>query len=224
MNLAYLGDALDHWKGALFESMQQAGVLRAFAVDAMATDLPAWRAEDFELFAKLLRVQRSQIIAHQHALTNRSRYFEEIAHAGDLFLDPDTGVATGSRLTQKHIAPAEIRALIADSNRLLAVYQHVRAQRVCDRVDTVCRSLLEQMPASHWCSYESGTVAMLFISRSRQRIAAVLKHFSELLGRHALGRIRGSRNSVRSNYRSNGRAASAVASSTVIAARRSPRR
>jgi len=38
MNLRYLGDALDHWKGSLFESLQQANILHDFAVDAMASD------------------------------------------------------------------------------------------------------------------------------------------------------------------------------------------
>src|SRR6266542_4206536 len=95
MNLTFLGDALDHWKGSLFESLSRAGILRNFAVDPMASDLPAWRPEDFLLFAQLLRVDRSQIVEHQADLGDRSRYFAEITHSGDLFLDPDTGVATG---------------------------------------------------------------------------------------------------------------------------------
>jgi hypothetical protein len=192
MNLTFLGDALDHWKGSLFESMQKAEVLKNFAVDPMASDLPAWNEQDFDLFARLLRVRRSQVVPHQHSLVNRASYFKEITHSGDLFLDPDTGIATGKRPTEKHIAPGEIRSLIDASDRVVAVYQHVRAQRVCDRVDAVCGALRDHIPECHWCSYESGTVAMLFVSRNHKRLAAVSRHFSAVLGRHAAGRIRGS--------------------------------
>lgn len=59
MNLAFLGDALDHWKGSLFESLQKGGILQNFAVDPMASDLAAWTPEDFSLFSTLLRIDRS---------------------------------------------------------------------------------------------------------------------------------------------------------------------
>jgi hypothetical protein len=190
MNLSFLGDALDHWKGSLFESMQSAGVLRHFAVDPMASDLPSWRDTDFSLFAQLVRVDVSQIISHRSTLANRRAYFAEISHPGDLFLDPDTGISTGARATPQHLAPAEVRGLIEDSDRLLCVYQHVRAQRVCDRVDAVCAVIRREVARCYCSSYESGTVAMLFLSRSADRPGAVADHFRRLLGRHANGRIR----------------------------------
>lgn len=191
MNLTFLGDALDHWKGSLFESLSREGIFRNFAVDPMASDLPAWQPEDFLLFAQLLRVERSQIVEHQADLGNRSRYFAEITHSGDLFLDPDTGVATGRPgSSRQHITAPEIARLVAPFDRLLVVYQHVRAQRVCDRVDAVCRVIQAQMPGCHWCSYESGTVAMIFLARTGERIQKVALHFSSRLGRHAIGRIR----------------------------------
>ncbi len=76
MNLAFLGDALDHWKGSLFESLQKAGCLRHFAVDPMASDWAAWQSEDISLFARLLRVDESQIIRHKVSLSNRKQYFD----------------------------------------------------------------------------------------------------------------------------------------------------
>lgn len=91
MNLAFLGDALDHWKGSLFESLQRSIVLRDFAVDPMASDWSKWQPEDISLFTRLLRIDKSQLIPHNIGLTNRKRYFDEIEHPGDLFLDPDTG-------------------------------------------------------------------------------------------------------------------------------------
>jgi len=192
MNLAFLGDALDHWKGSLFESMRQAGVLKDFAVDPMASDLVAWQAADFSLFARLLRIDAYQIIRHDCGLGDRVRYFAEIRHSGDLFLDPDTGVLTGRRPSKRHVGPSEISSLISDSDRLVAVYQHVRAQRVCDRVNDVRRALQAAMACCHWCSYESATVAMLFVARNAERTSAVAEHFGTLLGRHAVKRIRSS--------------------------------
>ena len=158
----------------------------------MASDLPAWQPDDFRLFAELLRVDRSQIVEHQSTLGDRSTYFAEINHSGDLFLDPDTGVATGKRrASQQHVTASEIAGLLV-SDRVLAVYQHVRARRVCDRVDAVCQVIRSQISPCHWCSYESGTVAMIFLARTAERVLTVAQHFSSRLGRHAVERIRAS--------------------------------
>lgn len=195
MNLEFLGDALDHWKGSLFESLQQASLVHDFAVDPMASDREAWQLEDFALFAHLLRVDRSRLIPHHVGLSDRKRYFDGIAHTGDLFVDPDTGVATGKvKEPKRYINPGEIAKLLEAPGRLLAVYQHVQRQQVCVHVDAVRKTLDEAVPGLHWSSYESGTVAMLFLARSKQRTSAVAAHFAGLLGRHADGRIRGSGN------------------------------
>jgi len=195
VNLAFLGDALDHWKGSLFESLQQAGVVRDFAVDPMASDGDAWQPEDFSVLARLLRIDRSRLISHHVGLSSREQYFEEIAHRGDLFVDPDTGVATGKvKKLESYIKPVEIAQLLEVPDRLLVVYQHVRAQPVCERVDAVCRKLQETTSRFHWCSYESGTVAMMFLARAKKRTAPVATHFFSMLGRHATGRIRVSGN------------------------------
>jgi len=164
MNLAFLGDALDHWKGSLFESLQKGGILQNFAVDPMASDLAAWTPEDFSLFSTLLRIDRSQIVPHSCTLADRKSFFAEIRHPGDLFLDPDTGVATGQHgASVQHVLASEIATLVGSLDRFLAIYQHVRAQRVSERVDAVCRVIRDVMPEGQWCSYESGTVAMIFI-------------------------------------------------------------
>ena len=54
MNLQFLGDALDHWKGSVFEGLKKAGALAGFHVDAMASDAKMWRPQDWILFSKLL--------------------------------------------------------------------------------------------------------------------------------------------------------------------------
>jgi hypothetical protein len=188
VNLAFLGDALDPWKGSLFESLQQSSVLRDFAVDPMASDWSAWRPEDVLLFTRLLRIDKSQLIPHNVCLASRQQYFGEIEHTGDLFLDPDTGIATGKG-NIKHVRPAEIALLLRDSDRLLAVYQHGARGKTSHRVDEVCRVLNGAIADCKWSSYESGTVAMVFLSRSHERVAKVTAHFRHLLGRHAAGRI-----------------------------------
>jgi hypothetical protein len=175
----------------MFEALQSAHIVRDFAVDAMASDLDEWSTKDFELFAKLLRIAPSQIIPHRQSLLQREAYFQEIKHKGDLFLDPDTGIATGRLTSQCHLDPREVKQLLeANPDRLLAIYQHVRAQKVKKRVDCVLDAVKVQINALRWCSYESGTVAMLFLSLSENRHRQVSAHFSDTLGRHAMGRIR----------------------------------
>lgn len=189
MNLDFLGDALDHWKGSLFESLQEAHALRDFGVDPMASD--SWRQEDFRLYARLLRIGRSQIIRHHATLEDRAEYFSQISHQGDLFLDPDTGVATGRvKHPQRYVKPSEIGQLLdCSTDRLLVVYQHVRGRQVAGRVKDVMQTLERVIGNFHACSYESGTVAMLFLSRAPERTERVEKHFVALLGRHAADRI-----------------------------------
>jgi len=192
VNLKYLGDALDHWKGSLFEYLANAGVLRDFAVDPMASDLPEWTKADYALFARLLRINEAQLVRHQVTLRNRFEYFNEITHKGDLFLDPDTGIATGSVHTvEQYIRPQEVGFLLGEpANRLLGIYQHVRAQRVSARVDDCLDKLKEEIGGFGWCSYESGTVAMIFLSRRVDRTNEVAAALKGLLGSHAERRIR----------------------------------
>jgi hypothetical protein len=192
VNLRYLGDALDHWKGSLFESLQRATLLRDFAVDPMATDAENWQTADFALFAQLLRVRHNQIVSHRHALAiDRESYFREITHQGDLFLDPDTGIATSRvRDVARHLLPAEIHDLLhRQPSRVIAVYQHIRAQRTRDRLEKVLSVLRLPDQLFTSCSYESGTVAMLFFSRDLERVNNIYHYFEEFLGKHAARRI-----------------------------------
>ncbi len=190
MNLQFLGDALDHWKGSLFGSLREAKVLRNFAVDPMASDIERWGGEDFNLFGRLLQVAPAQLIRHRASLKDRAAYFGEISHQGDLFLDPDTGVATG-RVTGAHVSPSEIGQLLdGATDRLLVIYQHVRGMSVASRVNQVMNTVKDVIGAFSGCSYESGTVAMLFASRAHARTTTVAEHFEALLGCHAVGRIR----------------------------------
>ncbi len=124
MNLEFLGDASDHWKGALFVSLRKAMVLNDFAADTMATDQESWREEDRKLYASLLRIKQSLVIRHTTTLGYRAKYIDELAHKGDLFLDPDTGVAAGREVKDavREVQPprrkgAEGRKIIFSSKR-----------------------------------------------------------------------------------------------------------
>jgi len=193
VNLKFLGDAMDHWKGSLFESLQRAGVLHRLAVDPMASDSAMWTQDDFTLYAQLLHVKLSQLVPHDADLgADRHRYFNEISHTGDLFLDPDTGIATGHVKEQvKYITPSEIRDLLhMTRDRLLIAYQHVRAQPSAKRVNSVLQVLRQHAGPLHWCSYESSTVAMIFVAQQGTRTAAITEHFRCILGLHAENRVR----------------------------------
>ncbi len=187
MKLKFMGDALDHWKGSLFHFLSEAQLLRDFAVDPMATDQEAWNEADFDLLARLLRVRSEQIIRHQVSSRERTKYFGEISHKGDLFLDPDTGVATGSA-KEEHVSPSEIWQLLDDpADRLLVIYQSSCRRPIARRIDEVVKAL-EKVRGLSWCSYESGMVAMLFVARLSARTDAVAAHFRAFLERRD-GRI-----------------------------------
>ena len=195
MNLKFLGDALDHWKGSVFEGLQNSNILTDFRVDAMASDIENWRPEDWSLFAKLLKVKNSQIVSHETTLNinKRQKYFEEIPHSGDLFLDPDTGIRTGSvKDSKQYLNPDELFFLMnRGRRRVVIVYQHVRAVKTRERCEAVLKVLCSKSPTQKFysASYDSGMVTMLFFSFNKERIELVNDYLRELLGYHAENRI-----------------------------------
>ncbi len=193
MNLRFLGDALDHWKGSVVGGVQSANVVEDFRVDAMAIDIDKWRSEDWSLYAKLLRVRKSQIVEHTATLErNRKEYFDEIPRSGDLFLDPDTGIKTGSgnRDIRQYLKPEELFFLMNyEQRRVVVVYQHVRGMKTRKRVDDVLKVLRSDQPNCYCASYESSNVALLFLSFQRYRFEAVSGYFRKFLGSHADNRI-----------------------------------
>lgn len=203
MNVKYLGDALDHWKGSLLESLQKANVLNDLKVDPMVTDAP-WTQDEMNLYARLLRVERHQFITPDVDLDNwrrREEYFKKAKeHGGDLFVDPDTGVLTGKKPSgsrSKYIQASEIERLLARENRVMAVYQHAaQGKQMAQRVDDV-RDFLknrEGMKTFAWCSYESATAAILFFSRNERirEISGCLRNLFSVRNTTAYKRIRSS--------------------------------
>ncbi len=113
MNLRFLGDSLDHWKGSVLQHLSGEGALQDLRVNAMASDLEDWETPDWAVYFRLMRVIPIQVVGHQVPLSgNRHRYFAEIPPSGDLFLDPDTGIATGKANVQ-HLKPEERAPLLS---------------------------------------------------------------------------------------------------------------
>jgi len=177
MNVTFLGDALDFWKGCLFSRLRAKALLNNLVVEPLLTDSQNWHPHHLALYAELLRVD-GQVIHHQdqHALANdREAYLNETPQHGDLFLDPDTGVRTHgvSAPLVRYVTPCEVAHFAQPPNRVVALYQHVRGMNVYDRAAAVISELKEADPALHSCSIESATVAMLFASHDATRIAGI---------------------------------------------------
>lgn len=192
MNLLYLGDALGHWKGSLFEGLQSGELLRDFLVDAMASDPDDWTVDHRLLYRKLLRITPGQLVEHKERLPiDRSAYLKEVPRNGDLFLDPDTGIATCKvSIPSQYLMVEEVHDLLdGDRGRILAVYQHVRAQKTPARLQKVVASLSLIPKPFSCCSYESATVAMLLISRLDGRVRKVHRYFGDLLKDRADKRV-----------------------------------
>ena len=192
MNLRYLGDALDYWKGSLFLHLQEAGILKDFSVDLMLTDPEHWYAPDFRLYGDLLQTRLDQILQHKRKLQeDREKYFAEVTHTGDLFIDPDTGIALGyARNAEKYIRVQEVHQLLREKlPRILCVYQQIGREKTRDRVRKLITALAEFNSRSYCCSYETPTVAMLFLSQKQSRIEQMNKYFKNYLGRHADRRV-----------------------------------
>ena len=192
MNLSFLGDALDHWKGSVFEYLQEEQTLSDFLVDPMATDAAPWDTADSKLYAHLLRMGAKQLVQHHCNLrSERTQYFAESPPSGDVFLDPDIGIDTGhASHGEKYVLPRELFLMMeAQKSRLVIVYQHVRGMETRLRLTSVVDRLRGEGKQFSCTSYESGTVALMFFAYVADRTEAVRECFGRLLGAHAKGRV-----------------------------------
>lgn len=183
MNLKYLGDALDHWKGSLLQRLYKEGLLINLHADPMITDSRPWDDAEIHVYSKMLNMETNRILnATKLFRGNIANYFSYSYH-GDLFVDPDTGIATGDRC-YKHITVDEIDTLLSkNGDRIISIYQHnAQGMRMPDRVDRVIRHLNNEIPGIVLSSYESATVAMLFASRNEKRICDIFNCLQNMLG------------------------------------------
>lgn len=125
MNRNYLGDALDHFKGAVLRHLQDTRDLRDLAADPMVTDPESWSEAEYDLYARLIHVEQDRVVTTGGSLNPRTRrHIGPPIHDGDVFLDPDTGIRTRAQSPlRRFVRPREIVSLL-ESGGVVAVYQH----------------------------------------------------------------------------------------------------
>ena len=182
----FIGDALDHWKGSLIRFLESESLLENLAVVPMITDDLPWGDADISLYSRLLNaIGNKRILLSVKSFSGERRnYFTAVRHTGDLFLDPDTGIATGAA-NRQHVEAADLK-LLADLDerrrRLLIIYQHASREDFRKRVKVIAGHVLNQVNRIHCTTYEGRQVAMLFFLYSGQRITEVNRAFQRFLG------------------------------------------
>ena len=189
MKKQFLGDVFDHWKGCLIELLLQERLILDLAIEPMITDVNPWSEGDLKTYKKLLKVSSNTLICHHNQIFEGPRrdYFNRIQHSGDIFFDPDTGIATGSA-KRKHIKITEIDDLL-NSNRLFLVYQHSAHGSFHIRLQLIGNQLKKSIQNVCLCVYECGQVAMFFISLDEERLSKIQESLRTFLSGTAASRI-----------------------------------
>ncbi|MBZ0273314.1 hypothetical protein K8I61_14845 [bacterium] len=175
MNRNYLGDALDFWKRAMFAYLREKGAIRNLQVVPMfPRTSEATETDELKIaYARILGVSPSNILeAGEKPI-------------GDVFIDPDTGVAAGTA-SRKHVSARVCHDFLSkEPSNVVMVYQH--AARETDWCETRLNILRGgDIPA---CAYHGTGVALLFLSNDASRIESICVALSELLGSAAAARL-----------------------------------
>jgi len=172
MNLKHLGDAFDHWKCSVLKLIHS----RNLRVVPMFTDDKQWTRKQLHMYAKLLGVNREDVLQTETRFSNRSRgtYFD-IPGPNDVFLDPDIGIGTSKKPKKEHVTSQDVAVLLSNSrSRMLMIYQSKWLGR--DMAYTLERVLsIEGLRQFHHFGYGAGQVGMVFISHDQKRIARALE-------------------------------------------------
>lgn len=188
MRRLWLGDALDFWKGSFLHVLRSSSPSpMGLQVVPMFTD-SGWTSGELDTYARFLGVSRTALLlTTQFTNPGRASYFTACRGqvTGDTFVDPDNGVAPG-RPQPAHIAPAEIAALLTDSN-VVAVYQH-RPQRVATPWLGRYTSLVSGTGVTTM-GYESAQVGMIFATKSKERETTLRRALANHLGAVASPRV-----------------------------------
>lgn len=176
MNSEYLGDALDHWKGSLLSLLLHKGLIRNVLVEPMITDAQPWDVDDIDTYRRLLSLGAGCTVCHGQSIFTGSRndYFNGVPQNGDIFVDPDTGIAVNDA-SRKHIKVREIERLLGQSDRVVMVYQHSNRGDFRQRLSDLKAQIAIVNPSVHCTVYQCGGVAMFFISLNRGRIDDIEK-------------------------------------------------
>jgi hypothetical protein len=199
---SYKADVLN----AAFPDKDKAG--RKLYVIPMMTDVK-WNKADWKLYARIIlgtsRVGRVRHRSLRFTGTNRTTYFKNGAGVPewprpkyDYFLDPDTGVETPAGTAgSKHVKFAEIENLLpARSKRVVAVYQHkynISGRKPLSDIQYVLdakRRLHKNIRGVKCLGVWGGSVAIIFVTRDRNRLERIRRRLHGLLGSRAKKRIR----------------------------------
>ncbi len=189
MKLAHLGDAMDHWKGSLIELIGD----KRLRVVPMFTDRDRWTQQHFETYARLLHRKPEDVLkkGKGNLFSSRTRhdYFCDLGKH-DLFLDPDTGIASDKKAKKEHVSPSEIAGLLSESrSRVLLIYQHASRKKDGLREKLKLLRSAEGLRGCNIFAYDSGAVSMVVISQNRQRSDEALARLKSWLGTVASTRI-----------------------------------
>ncbi len=217
MKRKYLGDSLDHVKRTVIAGCEEAGAAGVHVLP-MVTDDPTWPPDDpaWDSYAWLLGLDRKFLRnvglpfafvrdrslkpKEQKArwISVREAYFAAAGgFDGDLFLDPDTGLAFGGveaaylKGRPKPKDPAyvhrhELEKLTAGTDRLVVLYQHKHLGDPEGYLDKAKERLGEKGLESfgYWLTH----ISIMFISRSAARLKPVRSYFERRLagGKHRI--------------------------------------
>lgn len=187
MKLAHLGDALDHWKGSLIELIGEKRV----RVVPMLTDRDGWTEQQIETYARLLHLKPKDVLKKDIHFSSRTRrvYFCDLGEH-DLFLDPDTGIASDEKAKKEHVRLSEIAGLLPESgSRMLLIYQHASRKKDGLREKLNLLQSTEGLRGCDMFAYDSGAVSMVVISQNRERSVRALARLKCWLGPVASTRI-----------------------------------
>ncbi|MBW2647795.1 MAG: hypothetical protein JRE23_16815 [Deltaproteobacteria bacterium] len=192
MNSKFLGDALDHWKGSLISILSSKSLIRNIVVEPMITDVRPWSTDDLETYGRLLRLESKSQICHGQSMFSgrRDEYFDGVPYDGDVFLDPDTGIAIGNG-GRKHVKVHELGNLLAKSDRVLIVYQHSARGSFHERLLKILDEVSHHIHGVYCTIYECGRVAAFFVSRDGTRIHEIQSTLKEHLRGTAGNRVWG---------------------------------
>lgn len=183
MHSKHLGDALDHWKGSIIQRLESRRLLQDIAVIPMFTD-DCWDSQKVAAYSHLLNLKSDKVLQTGRKFGggkhDREKYFEAISHAGDLFLDPDTGVSISpsTKNDSEHITISEIKELLGN-DRVILVYQHRGRYKSTEWIKDIIDEVRREIKKLNSTTYECGNVAMLFFSYNRDRMEKINNYLKE---------------------------------------------
>jgi hypothetical protein len=202
MRREWLGDTFDHIKGSVIRTCEES-IAKDIHVLPMVTDSPLWPDTDpaWDCYAWVVSRDKDAILnknesfaflrdarlrlrqQYDNWLALRQHYFENLQRfTGDLFLDPDTGIAfqdveaayhrgRPKRHDHAYVHRRELEQLTKDNERLLIVYQHKHQGNPLGYL-AATKERLKQSGLNSF-GYSLTHASMIFICRSSARLAAL---------------------------------------------------